>query len=515
MDNNFKQNDRRIVKNSIMLYFRQFICMGISFFTTRELLATLGVDNYGLVNVISGVVTMFSFVSNLMTSASSRFLTYYLGCDDYEYLKKVFNLTQLIYILVFLVILLFGETIGLYVFYNKIIIPPERINVCVYFYQFSVFAFLFKMLSIPYQSLIVAHENMATYSMMSILDHIFKLVSVYIVKYSNSIDLLFLYGILLVSFSFLYLLIYCAYCMGKYHESRYKFYWNKELFKEIMNFSGWNLFGAASNLFSDILVNILLNNYFGAVVNAARSISMHVSVAVSSFMQSFLTAVKPQITKYWASGNKTKMYQIAESASKFGFFLVLLISLPAIYETKFFLQCWLKSIPEYSLIFTKLVIISILIDTITYPLITVNQATGKVALYQSVVAGTTWLNFPLSWLCLAYGCKPESTFWVLISLRIVCLFLRVIIVGKIANFSRVKFFKNVVFKCISVSLIPICVLYFRFIFDGIKYRSIIIICACIIFTFISIITIGLTKSELSSIKELVVNKLGKLGICKC
>ena len=502
-----ESNNKRIAKNTILLYIRLLVVMGLAFFTSRELLAVLGEVDYGLSNVIAGVVAMFSFLSNMMTSAASRYFTFEIGRKNYEALKKVFNLTQLIYYILFFVILILSETIGLWFFNNKIVIPEARFNASFWFLQFSAVTFLIGILIIPYNSLIIAHENMKVFSIIGIFDALSKLIIIYIIQFSK-FDQLAYYGAMLAVVALCSLLANYVVCKKEYPESKFRFYWDKNLFVEILSFSGWNLFGAISGLFTNVFVNVLLNNYFGAAVNAARGMATQVSSAVSGFMQNFLTAAKPQIIKYWSSGDKQAMYMLIARTAKFGFFLMLFMALPVLFETEALLGIWLKKVPDYTAIFTRLVVIGVLIDTLSYPLMTAAQATGKVALYQSVVGSMLWMNLPISWLFLKAGYPPQSTSWVAISISIVCLFLRLVLVRRVTGLPIRLFFKSVILPTSFVTVLSLLLPFYvlREMVSG-YFRILIQSAACIFSIGSSIMLLGLSSTERNKIIGAIKIKL--------
>ena len=505
-----ESNNKRLVKNTIMLYFRLLFCMGLAFFSSRELLSVLGVIDYGLVNVISGIVTMFSFLSGMLTYSISRYLTYDLGKGDFNSLKKTFNLTQIIYIGLCLILFIFSETIGLWFFKYKIVIPDSRIDASFLFYQYSIISFLLQILIIPYDSLIIAHENMKTYSAISIIQSFLKLIIIYALRLKY-FDSLAFYGALLAFVYFITFLEYIFICKKNYSESVFEFYWNAKLFKELLSFSCWTLFGAISPLFSNVLVNILLNNFFGPAVNAARAIAIQVSSAVSSFMSNFLVATRPQITKYWATNSKQDMYILIYRTAKFGYYLMLLISLPVLFETNFLFSIWLKEIPDYTLIFSRLIIIAILIDTLSNPLMVAAQASGKVALYQSVIGITIWLNFPLSWLLLYYGFPPHSTTWVSIIINLFCLLLRLFLVKRVTELPVLEFLNKVVAKVICVTLFALIIPFIFRYYSSQTYISSIAQCfLCIMSVIFSIALFGLSLEERNKFINIFKHRFQKL-----
>lgn len=442
------ENNRRIAKNTLVLYVRMAFTMCIGVFSTRVLLGALGVEDYGLVNVLSGIVSMFGFLSGTMSTACSRFFNFELGRGDFVRLKQTFNLTQLIYVALVLVLLILSETVGLWFFENKIVIPPERADAAFWFFQFSVFTFLLSTLSIPYSSLLVSHENMKAFAWIAIFESSARLGIIYLLSLS-SFDKLAFYGALMALVGVMHFSLNFLVCRRNYAESRTGFFWEKKRFVELVAFGGWNLWGAMSGLFTNVFVNVLLNNYFGSAVNAARAVAQQVSGAITSFTQNFLTATNPQIIKYYAAGEIDQSHRLTMRASRMGFFLLFFIALPAWLLMPFVLELWLGTVPAHTLWFTRLILIQVLIDAFSYPLMTQAQASGKVALYQSVVGGTLWLTLPLAWIALRFfAAPPEAVACVSVGISCVCLWLRLILIRRCAKLSIRAFVKN--------TLVPAC-----------------------------------------------------------
>lgn len=469
-------NNKRIVKNTMMLYFRMLLTMGVSLFTVRVVLDTLGVVDYGLYNVVGGIVVMLSFLSGTMASASQRFFAFELGRNNLVQLKKTFSMTMTIYGIIAVVILVLAETVGLWFLNTQMTIPPERMEAASWVYQFSVFSFMMTMFTIPYNAAIIAHENMKVYAWVSIIEVSLKLAIVYVLVVF-SYDKLKLYAVLMFAVTTIVTLIYRVYCIRQFEECRYSFYWNSSLFKEIASYSGWNLFGAFAGIFNNHGSNIVLNIFFGPLVNAARGIAFQVNSAINQFVQNFMTATKPQITKYYAAGEKQQMMNLTFQSSKFSFLLLFILSMPVLLETKFIFSIWLKEIPEYVVLFTRLIIITALVDSLSYSLMTVAQATGKIKRYQVTVGGVMILNLPISYVFFYFGYPPQTIFYLAIINSIICLFLRLRMLRTMVGISVIKFVTKVIFSIIIVSvvayIIPFLVLIqfenglLRFVFVGI------------------------------------------------
>lgn len=449
---------KRIAKNTLMLYFRQILIMLVSLYTVRVVLNVLGAEDYGIYNVVAGVVTMFSFLSVVMAAASQRYFSFDLGKNDIEHLKITFSVTLEIYIVLVIIIIVFAETLGLWFINNKLVIPPERIISVNWIYQAAILSFLFTLITAPYMACIIAHENMNIYAYVSIIEVLLKLVIVFVLKIIP-FDKLIAYGILLAIISFINTTIYRLYCRFHYEECRVKFVRDKTLFKEIISYSGWNLFGSIAAVFKTQVMNILLNQFYGVLINAARSIAASVNGAVTSFASNFSQALNPQIVKSYASGDKDHMQNLAFRGCKLVYFLMFIFILPLYLEMDTILQLWLKNPPVYAVIFTKLALLDPLAEAMTLPLITMIEATGNIKFYKSVCGGIFLLNLPVSWLFLHYGAAAEVVMIVAICLTLCVACARVLISSYYLKFPIYTFIRSVVFRCALVTGISIIVSY--------------------------------------------------------
>ncbi|MGQ1911616.1 lipopolysaccharide biosynthesis protein [Marinifilum sp. RC60d5] len=491
------ENNKRIAKNTLLLYFRMLLIMGVSLYTVRIVLDTLGAVDYGLYNVVGGIIVMFSFLSNTMASASQRFFAFELGRKNYDQLKKTFSMTMTIYGLIAILILILAETVGLWFLNTQLAIPMERKDAANWVYQFTIFSFMITMITVPYNAAIISHERMKVYAYVSILEAILKLVVVYFLVLF-SYDKLKLYAVLTFGVTLLITFVYRRYCKKKLQECTYSYYWNKALFKKLIGYSGWNLFGSLAALFNNQGINILLNIFFGPVVNAARAIAYQISNAINQFVSNFMTATRPQITKYYANGENENMLSLVFRSSKFSYLLLFMLSMPALLETKFILTVWLKEIPEYVITFTRLIIITSLIDSLSYPLMTAAQATGKIKLYQVTVGGMMLANIPVSYFFLKMNYPPQSVLYIAIVNSFVCLFIRLLLLRQMVGLSIIKFIRSIIFIIILVSLIayiiPMVTLFK--LEEGI-YRFLLVSFLGLISSLTSSLLIGLTPVERS------------------
>jgi O-antigen/teichoic acid export membrane protein len=422
-------NTARIAKNTLALYFRQILIMLVSLYTVRVALNTLGAEDYGIYNVVAGVVTMFSFLSNSMATASQRYFSFEIGRGNYEQLRLVFSLSLLVYMLIAVLVLILAETVGLWFVANKLIIPPERKSAALWVYQFSALSFLFTILATPYMAVIIAHEDMNIYAYVSIIESLLKL-GIAVLLGIAAWDKLKLYGTMLCIVNFINTAIYRTVCIVKYHECKFVFYWNKSLFKEIAKFTGWNLFGGVSGVLKNQGINILLNIKFGPFVNAARAVAMQVNSAVLCFAQGFSSSMRPQIVKLYASGEIKEMLAFVFTAVKAMSYLLFLVILPLQLELPSILRLWLKDVPEYTVMFVRIILIETMVESISYPINGAWIAAGEIKLYQIITSVVLLLNLPLALVLTSFGVSSSGVLIMSVILSLTAFLLRLMIFSR-------------------------------------------------------------------------------------
>lgn len=408
-------SNRRIAKNTIYLYFRMLLVLGVTLFTSREILNILGVVDYGIYNVVGGVVSMFTFLNSTLSTSSQRYFSIALVKGDLSALHRLFNSNLIVFSILAIGCVLVLETIGLWFLNNEMTIPRDRIFAANVVYQFSVLAFLLNMLSIPYNALIIAYEKMNIFSYIGILEAVLKLAVVGAL-YLISRDSLIIYGLLTFCISIIILILYVSYCLKKIRVSHLSWYWNKNMVRELMSFSGWHFMGTISAVFRSYGVNILLNLFFNPAINAARAISFQVSNASVQLSNNFFTAVKPQIYKLYSSNHYSELYRLIFRSTIFSVFLVSIIALPIILNVHYILNLWLKQVPLHSDLFTQLVLVEAMILGANGSTIAPALATGKIRNFELVTSGTNLLIFPVCYIILSFGASPESTVIVSITL---------------------------------------------------------------------------------------------------
>lgn len=445
-------NNKRIAKNTILLYFRMIFVMVVNIFTSRVILQALGVEDFGIYNVVGGFVAMFSLISSSLSAAIQRFITYELGGGDKEKLSKVFSSSVTIQIGLSLIIFVLVEIVGVWFIYDKMSISPERVSAAHWILQFSVLTFCVNLISVPYNAAIVAHEKMSAFAYVSILETLLKLAVCYVVMISP-FDHLVSYAALLCGVAILISFIYGFYCKRHFEECTYHFCYDRQLLYKMFAFSGWNFIGAGAGILRDQGVNLLLNVFWGTTVNAARGIAMQVSAAVTSFSSSFITALNPQITKNYATNNNEYAYKLVMQGSRLSFYLLLLISLPILCETDIVLRTWLTVVPDYTPIFVRLIVIYVMAESISYPMITLMLATGRIRNYQLIVGGCQLLNFPISYILLKLGCQPYWTMVVAIVIALICLFVRMYMLCRMIGFPMGEYLKMLSSKVLVVGVV--------------------------------------------------------------
>ncbi len=447
-------NRKRIVRNMLMLYLRMLFNVVVSLVISRLILNALGVEDFGIYNVVGAVVILFTFLNSAMASSTLRFLTFEIGRDNQERLRRVFSTSILIHALIAVIVLFLAETVGLWLFYNKMIIPEGRLGAAMWVYQLSVLSSIVTVMSVPYNSAIIAREKMNVFAYISMLDVSLRLLVV-VALYAVAYDRLIVYAALLFAVSLLIRGVYMAYCRRNIEETRYVFVWDKGLFVEMSHFAAWSMFGNLAYVGYTQGVNILLNIFFGPVVNAARAVAVQVQGTMMNFCNSFQTALNPQITKSFAAGNRQYMDSLALGSSKYSFLLLLFLSLPIMIETEQILRLWLKIVPDYTVSFLRIIMVVAMVDVMANPLITVAQATGRIRNYQLIVGGVLLMIVPLSYLVLKLGGAPESVFVVHLVVAVVAQMLRLWLLRDLAGLSVRRYFRHVVVPLVYVSSLSV------------------------------------------------------------
>lgn len=506
MSNQSLDNNKRIAKNTLFLYLRMFLMMAISLFTSRVILATLGVSDYGIYNVVGGVVAMFGLLSGSITNSITRFLTFELGKKDNEKLQKVFSTSLNVMFILSAIIIIIGEIVGIWFLNYKMNIPEGRMDAANWVFQCSLFTFVINLISIPYNSTIVAHEKMSAFAYISIFEVLMKLLIVYTL-YISPFDKLKTYVILLLLLSVVIRFIYGLYCNKHFQEAKYHLVHDKILLKQMTNFAGWNFFGQGAYMLNNQGVNIVINLFFGVTVNAARGIATQVNAAVNQFVTNFMMALNPQITKSYAAGNLNEMHKLVFRGSKFSFFLMLFFLIPICLETRMILHLWLNVVPEYAVEFVRWTLIITTLAMLSNTLITSLHATGNIKRYMIIVGIIEFSNFPITFFVFKMGFGPLYAYYVYFAVYLLLAFLRLYLIKDLINLKAINFIREVYCKVALVSLtaafIPCVLCYFQ---SDTILRFFEICVVSFISTSLAVWFLGLKKKERLYILNLVKNK---------
>lgn len=491
------QNNKRIAKNTLLLYFRMLLLMVVSLYTSRVTLAALGVEDYGIYNVVGGVVAMFSVLSGSLSAAISRFITFELGRGDLQRLKTVFSTSVNIQIGLALIIMVLAEIGGVWFLNYKMNIASERLAAANWVLQCSILTFMVNLISVPYNAAIIAHERMSAFAYISILEAVLKLLVVYLL-YITLYDRLIVYAILLCSVAVILRLIYGVYCKRHFEECSYHFVYDKSVLKSMTGFAGWNFIGASSSLLMTQGVNILMNLFFTVSVNAARGVVTQVETAVMGFANNFMTAINPQITKSYASGDLFYMHKLVCIGSKYSYFLLFFFALPLMLEANTVLSLWLKVVPEYAPMFLRLSLSISLVSVLSNTLVTSMLATGDIKKYQIIVGGTGMLVFPFAYISYRMGMPPQTAYFIHFAIFVLQLVYRLFLLKDMIDLPIGMFLREVIQKILLVtfvaSIIPI-VLSFSLPNGNQFIRLLIVTIVSITCSLISIIVLGLTRNE--------------------
>lgn len=488
-------NNRRIAKNTLVLYMRMMFLMVISLYTSRVILQALGVEDFGTYNVVGGFVVLFSVLSKSLSSAASRFFNYAIGKGNKDQLNTIFSSTVFIHCFMAFVILIIAEFVGVWFVNNKMVILPDRLFAANWVFQFSLLTFCFNLITVPYNAAIIAHEKMSAFAYISIIEGIGKLLICYLVM-AVHIDRLILYAFLMSVIQIVIMIIYQWYCRKQFEECRVHFVYDKNILKDIFSFAGWNMIGSSSAVLRNQGGNILINLFGGPVFNAARAVANQVLHTVHSFVDNFYTALKPQITKSYASGDYDYMMTLIYQGCRLSYYMLLVLCLPILASADYLLRMWLKNVPDHSVQFVQLTLVFTMIESVSTPLITAQLATGKIRNYQLVVGGLQLMNLPVSYVLLKHGGMPETILYVAIFFAICCLCARLYMLRSNIRLKVLHFIKNVLLNLFFVSF---CAAIIPFILTHSLQENLssffLISIVCLICSALSILYVGCKKTE--------------------
>lgn len=483
--------------------------MLVSLYTSRVILDALGIDDYGIYNVVGGFVAMFALISSSLTSACTRFINYEMGKSDIERQQKVFSTIVIIQWSLAIIVFFLSEAVGIWYVNNVMVLPEERLFAANWCFQFSVFNFCTNLITVPYTASIIAHEKMKAFAFVSLYDGIGRLVISFLV-FLEPFDRLVFYALLLLILQLSVRVCYQFYCKKHFAQSSFVRVFDKPLLKEVLGYSLWHLIGNGASVLKTHGVNVLLNLFYGPVVNAAKGIANQVDQAVQQFSSNFMLALNPQITQSYARGDYSYMIQLVSKGSRFSFYVILLISLPIILNAEFLLNIWLKEVPDYAVIFTQLSLISMLISSLSKTLITAQNATGNVRNYQIAVGGVLLLNLPLCYVFLQLGFPPSSVVIIAMVVELLASVVRLYMLpSTLVFFKPYKYIKDVFFNCLFVVIMALPIpLYVQYNLPHNIIGFVVNTSLCLLFTVLSVGCFGCSKSE----RTLVSTKIRSL--CK-
>lgn len=501
---------RRIAKNTLMLYIRMLFMMFIGLYTSRIVLQALGESDYGVYNVVGGVVAMFSIISGALNSAVSRFITFEMGKGETAKLNTVYSTAVIIQLVLAVVVALIAEPVGIWFIENEMTVSPDRIPAAKWVLHFSLLAFVVNLMSVPQMASITAHEKMSAYAAIGILDGLLRFVVALLIRCSGR-DRLVAYAALMAAAVLIVRLAYGQYCRLHFPECRFRPVLDRPLMKEMFSFAGWNFIGVTAGVLRDHGGNILVNVFSGSVVvNAARGVALQLSNAVQSFVTNFMTAVNPQITKSYAAGEKDYMFSLMRRSSRMAYYLLLIIVLPVIFNVDYLLAIWLDDVPAGTASFARLFLILALSESLSGPLMTGMQSTGKIRDYQIVVGGLIMLNFPVSYIFLRAGAAPEVTIMVAIVISQICLFARLYMLRRLTGFPVVEYLRsvyvNVIWVTLAALLLPLALM--RYMPDGLA-GFLLNVSLCVVSAGVCILFHGCSAAERKELWNMVMRRVGR------
>ncbi len=487
--------NKRIAKNTIYLYLRMIVTLCISLYTSRAFLNILGVEDYGIYNVVGGFVSMFSIVSGSLTNASSRFLTFEMGRENMECLKQTFSTILIVLFAISFIVLIIGETAGIWFLKEYIVIPESRYDAALFVFHCSLVSFLVSIISIPYISLVTAHEKMNFYAVMSILESVLKLVIVFLL-YKSPFDKLYYYAFLYVLVGIVIRIIYHIYCHLHFEESKGKFIFNKKIYKDIYSYSLWVTIGGSSAILKEQGVNVLINIFFGVALNAARGIAMQVYGVIAQFSSNIGTAITPQITKSYAAGDVGRSISLTFVLARAQGYMLILISIPIWIEAGYILKMWLGEVPYYTVIFTRWVIILAWARALENTHGPLYLATGNVKKLQFIGGGLMLLNLPLSYIFLKLGYPAEWTMIIGCVMEIIVMLVIYHYLERIVCFPMKKFVLEVLLPMVCVIILSVSIPYgvYYYLDEGL-FRFILICILSVISSAVWIYCIGMKREE--------------------
>lgn len=501
--------NKKVAKNTFLLYVRMLLVILVNLYTSRVILNVLGVEDFGIYNVVGGVVMMFSFLNTAMSVGTQRFLAYEMG-HGHDGVQQVFVTGVHVHFFISLIIVVLSETVGLWFLTNQMQIQTERLDAAIWVFHSAVLSFVLLVNTVPYVSLVMAKEDMGVYALVSIIETGLKLLVVISLDWFHY-DKLKVYALCGIFVAFGVYMIYAVFCRMRYVEVQYRFQWNTKLFSRMLTYSCWNLFGGFANVCNNYGLNIILNLYFGVIVNAARGIAYQVNSAVANFTINFQSALNPPIIKAYAREEYHYMQMLIYRGAKYSFFLLYFLSLPLYICTPYVLEVWLINVPEHAVAFTRWVLVTSLVDSLSGTLMIASQASGRIKRYQLVTGLFLLLNIPLSYVCLIFFHNPDLVFIISFCISVLAFFIRLYLVSCLVPISIIIFIRKVVCPLFPIILLTSLIPYIVYINLGAHLYTFLVVCLlswmiCIFIYWI----IGLEQDEKCFVKSQINNIISKI-----
>lgn len=506
----YNQENRRLAKNTAYMYLRMGITLIVGLYTSRVVLSVLGVDDFGLYNVIGGIIAMFMFLNNAMVNTTSRFITVRLANGTLGEQKQIFNMALLIHVIIALIVLVMGETVGLWYVQNKLVVPEGREFAAMWLYQLSVISCIISIIIVPYNAEVIAHEKMNVYAAIQIMDVLLKLVIVIALQYAP-FDKLIFYGTLLACVSMLDLTLYFIYCR-RFSETKLAYYWEKSVFKEMMGFAGWAFVGNFSYLFYTQGLNLMLNAFCGPAVNAARGIAVQVESVVKQFANNVQVSINPQILKTYATNEMERMHALVCASSRYCYFLLLLISLPVMLEAEFLLQLWLGEVPAHTVNFIRIILVVVLLDAFINPMFTANLATGKLKQYYIPVFSLSFSFMFITFFSIKLTRIPEIVFLCYFVMVFLGVIIRIFVMNKQIHLTPSTYLKKVILPAIVVTVLSVILPLLTHVLvkgDWLRLIATLLVSAISVGTVVYLV--GITKGERQFVNQFVGNRISSIA----
>lgn len=501
--------NKRLAKNSLALYLRMLFTVVIQLYTSRLVLQALGFEDYGIYNVVGGVVLLLNSINASLSNANARFIAVEIGAGSQSSLNRLYSCIITIHYIFALIIFILAESVGLWFVLNKLVIPEVRMTAAIWVYQSAIISSIITIISSPYTGLLIAHEKMSAFAFISIFDAIAKLlVALYL--FISPFDKLITYAIILVFIHLIVRIIYTIYCRKNFNESNYHLLWDKDISKKVLSFAGWTLTGNIAVMGSTQGINILLNMFFGAVVNAARGIAVQVQGASRMFVSGFQTAINPQIIKAYSQSDLKRMQLLINMSSRFSFYLMLLITIPICLHSQYILSLWLQEVPEYTAEFVQIMMVVALINTLQNPTMTALHATGNIRTVQIVESLLLLSVIPIAYICLKWlHISPCMVFGIYFIVEFTTQFVRVFMIYPKVHIPIVNYITKVFIPILTVTLLAGgCCWCCSQIFEISTFMQLIWSSLCyILIILLIVLSFGLNKTERQFVFDFIKTKI--------